>query len=126
MDARGNISLESKTFGVHMQVDVQPMGVSEAEDTWSCPTGIVPINSTPTDVSFLPALPAKDVKALPDVHLVPANMILDKGWQNTLLPHGCTNPYSGCARCSCLLYCALAQRCLHSWKPLHMHPSRPL
>ncbi|KAK9861488.1 hypothetical protein WJX84_008156 [Apatococcus fuscideae] len=61
------------------QVEAQPMEVSKAEDAWSCPTGIVPINSTPSDVSFLPALPAKDMKALPDVRLAPVNMILDKG-----------------------------------------------
>ena len=55
------------------------MEVSKAEDAWSCPTGIVPINSTPTDVSFLPALPAKDMKALPGVRLAPVNIILDRG-----------------------------------------------
>ena len=89
-----------------MQVDVQPMEVSEAEDVWSCPTGIVPINSTPTDVSFLPALPAKDVMALPDAHLAPANMILDKGWQNFACHMAAQNFVLDLQGVSCLLCCA--------------------
>ena len=39
------------------------MEVSEAEDAWSCPTGLVSVNDTPSHVDFLPALPAKELKA---------------------------------------------------------------
>ncbi len=59
--------------------EAEPMEVSEAEDVWSCPTGLVPINGTPSHVDFLPALPARELKGLPDVHLAPVTMVLDKG-----------------------------------------------
>ena len=54
------------------------MDVTEVEDAWSCPTGLLPINATPSHVDYLPALPGRDLRARPDMHLSRSSMVLNK------------------------------------------------
>ena len=58
--------------------ETESMDVTEVEDAWSCPTGLLPINATPSHVDYLPALPGRDLRARPDMHLSRSSMVLNK------------------------------------------------